>query len=54
MLEGRYISYLPDTEPYYCVYVSDTRLAENTGFSTLIPEDKIELVSASGTLFLYE
>lgn len=54
LFEGRYINYLPDTEPYYYVYVADTRLAEKTGFSSLIPEEKIELVSASGTLFLYE
>ena len=54
MCEASYVNFLVDTDPFFYVLVSETRLAENNGNTCIIPEENIELVSAAGTLFLYE
>ncbi len=51
MLSGQYANNRQDAAPFYYVYVAETRLAKEDNNSCLIPEENIELVSASGTLF---
>lgn len=52
---AEYVAWVPDTEPYYFISVGNTRLAGSRSDSTcLVPEENIQMVSASGTLYLYE
>ena len=52
MVSGSYVNYRENTAPFYYVGVDETWLGIKGEHSTLIPEDKIEIVSASGTLYL--
>ncbi len=54
LIRAQYVDYLKDTEPFYYIRVAGTRLADKNDATCLVPEENIELVSASGTLFLYE
>ncbi len=56
LIEGRY-SHPNNNAPYYALLFQWAACLTNdykNHTSTLIPEDKVELVSASGTLYLYE
>lgn len=54
MVSGQYVNWRENTEPYYYVPVSGTRLSDKSDDTCIVPVDRVELVSASGTLYLYE
>ena len=54
MCSGSYVNYIENTAPYYYIFVASTILAPKSGSTCLVPEDGIEIVSVSGTLYLYE
>ena len=54
MCTGQYVNWWENTEPFYYVLVGNTRLTDRHDSTCIIPEEDIELVSASGVLYLYE